>query len=269
MRRFISVYVYIDMTDSLHRVSIWKHTVEFCKQNQLSPGPSVKHTQSPLSLGHSKTSRFTNTRIRVLNYDCLECALRLKALRPAVLNLADNSFPGGAVDVGSGAQEESIFRRTDIHRSLNLQTGFYPLRNVDTVYTPNVHVIKNRDGTFKDVVQCVSVISAPALRMPSLVDGELTRKDAELLKQKIRMVLDTALYYNHSAIILGAMGCGAWRNPAVDVAKCFQEVLKEYQGMFHTVVFAVLQVPTSEYLIRDRTRKRTNYEIFKEVIGGT
>ena len=50
------------------------------------------------------------------NEDCLVASKRLidAGMNPVVLNLADIPVPGGCVESGSGAQEESIFRRSNI-----------------------------------------------------------------------------------------------------------------------------------------------------------
>jgi uncharacterized protein (TIGR02452 family) len=251
------------MADSIVRVSIWKDTKDYCERWNLIPERSIKYTTRPTTV---KQNVCTNTRVRVLNIDCLECAMKLKNYNPVVLNLADDCFPGGAVDLGSGAQEESIFRRTDIYRTLNHHTGYYPLKNIDTVYSPFVHIIKNPDGTYIDRTHTVSIISAPALRMPTLSDGHLTEKDTQLLEDKIRMILDIAYVHKHKVVILGAMGCGAWRNPPEDVASCFKRVIGHYMGCFHAIVFAVLEVSQRSYLIRNRDVTRSNYAVFKEIL---
>jgi uncharacterized protein (TIGR02452 family) len=45
----------------------------------------------------------------------------------------------------------------------------------------------------------------------------------------------------HNAIVLSAMGCGAYRNPPSSVAKAFQEVFLEgaFKGRFRHILFAI------------------------------
>ena len=61
-----------------------------------------------------------STVVEVVNADCLEEGLRLldRGYNPAILNMASRQNPGGGVTRGAGAQEETIFRRTNIFRSL-------------------------------------------------------------------------------------------------------------------------------------------------------
>ena len=92
------------------------------------------------------------TIVEVQNIDCLYAGVQLKeqGYNPAVLNMASRRNPGGGVATGAGAQEETLFRRTNLFRSLYQfaqyaeQYGIkrshhqYPLdRNFGGVYTPD------------------------------------------------------------------------------------------------------------------------------------
>lgn len=44
--------------------------------------------------------------------------------------------------------------------------------------------------------------------------------------------------------MLGAFGCGAYCNPAVHVAKIFNEALAVYKSYFRMVAFAILDAKT-------------------------
>jgi len=57
---------------------------------------------------------------------------------------------------------------------------------------------------------------------------------------------------------LGALGCGAFRNPPQHIACLFRNVLKEseFQGVFNHIVFAVLDIA-----------KTSNFKIFNDVLG--
>ena len=60
------------------------------------------------------------TTVEVVDTDCLLEGIRLldEGYRPAVLNMANRQRPGGGVRTGAAAQEETIFRRTDIFRAM-------------------------------------------------------------------------------------------------------------------------------------------------------
>jgi hypothetical protein len=82
----------------------------------------------------------------------------------------------------------------------------------------------------------------------------------ELTKDKMRLCLRMAGTKGHTMLVLGAIGCGAFRNPPQEVAKCWQEVLNEAEfagGWFKEIWFAVY----------DR-RNEGNFEIFQEAFDG-
>lgn len=66
------------------------------------------------------------TKRDVINSDCLEEGIKLldAGYNPAILNMANRQNPGGGVRNGAGAQEETIFRRTNIFRSLYQFTAY-------------------------------------------------------------------------------------------------------------------------------------------------
>jgi len=61
------------------------------------------------------------------------------------------------------------------------------------------------------------------------------------LRTRVRKVLATAAVHGHDAVILGAWGCGVFRNDPGDVAGEFQAALHgEFAGVFKAAWFAVL-----------------------------
>jgi uncharacterized protein (TIGR02452 family) len=82
----------------------------------------------------------------------------------------------------------------------------------------------------------------------------------ELTKDKMRRCLRLAAAKGHTMLVLGAIGCGAFRNPPQEVADCWLEVLSESEfagGWFKEIWFAVY----------DR-RKEGNFEIFTDAFDG-
>lgn len=184
------------------------------------------------------------TVIKVYDGDCLDAGIWLKGLfRPVVLNMASNAKPGGGVDHGAGAQEESLFRRSDYF--LHLPRSFYPINGA--IYSPNVTVFRQSEANhyaFMDKPEKIAMIACAAPRHPNLRYDDsgvnYTDKDLNLVFFKIRLILSTALHYGHDAIVLSAFGCGAYRNPPQKVAEIFNQVLKEeFAGCFKIVVFAI------------------------------
>jgi uncharacterized protein (TIGR02452 family) len=215
---------------------------------------------------------YYSTPIVVTQEDSLVAARRLLAtgLTPAVLNFADDDMAGGNVMAGSGAQEESLWRRTNLCKT-QLQR-FYPLLGegagpVEGIYTPAVTVFKSPEGEgYMDVAEPweVAVVSVPAIPYPSLEGGRMGPEDTALFRKKIELVLQIADRRSHDSLVLGAFGCGAWRGPPRQIAELFRDVLQEWNGVFREIVFACLH---TEGVNGRGGTYRNNYSIFKEVLG--
>ena len=201
-----------------------------------------------------------------------------------VLNFASSTNPGGGVVNGSSAQEECICRCTTLYPCLNnndLWTSFYaphrkaanPLYNNDCIYTPDVCVFKS-DTNFpeplpKDEWWKVNILTcaAPNLREhPSnpmnphagYKQAKVTPTELEtLLTSRIKRIFEIAVANKNEVLILGAFGCGAFRNPPEIVAKVFYNVMQDYLEYFDMI----------EYAVYHTEREVANYEAFKRIMN--
>lgn len=111
---------------------------------------------------------------------------------------------------------------------------------------------------FVVVVMTVAAPCSPALSE----DGEDFADEAELedLREKVRLVLRMAAGQGVTRLVLGAMGCGAYRCPPRAVAREMKQVLEddEFTGWFEIVTFAIYA--------GGAVGKR-NLHVFREVFG--
>ena len=97
------------------RMMVWRDTKRRCDAL-----PKLIHDDCTRKSRYSSvhpTHPTHPTRTHVVDMDTLDAAgvlLATGSRRVAVLNLADPGYPGGNVELGSGAQEESLFRRTTL-----------------------------------------------------------------------------------------------------------------------------------------------------------
>ena len=202
------------------------------------------------------------TIIEIVEKDCLKEAVRLtqEGLCPAVLNMANRQRPGGGVLTGSRAQEESIFRRTNIFRSLFRFASFagnfgidisgyqYPLnRDFGGIYSPDVLIFRDSEKygcRLLENPEYTSVISVAAMNRPTIdPSGRIAKDLIGGVKNKIRTIFRIGLRHRHDSLVLGAWGCGAFRNPPEHIAALFHEVLneKEFKNKFKKIVFAIME----------------------------
>lgn len=187
----------------------------------------------------------------------------------AVLNFASAVNPGGGVSQGAMAQEECLCRSSNLLPCLkqkHLMKDYYmphriannPMYSDKIIYTPNVTVFKTDDVLpvimpqnqwFNvDVITC----AAPNLRNVDSVDKD---KLFNVFCNRIEMILSTAASYGVETIILGAWGCGAFKNPPEIVANAFKKVIEDnYIYTFINIVFAI------------KGSHNNNLEVFKSVL---
>ncbi|GAP92183.2 putative mitochondrial chaperone bcs1 protein [Rosellinia necatrix] len=261
--------------------------------------PAVDPADCPgFALSSDPTSR--GTRVKVLNEDTLDAAIMMadsltqpadatilpsrppgRNQRVAVLNLASDKNPGGGWLSGAMAQEEALCYRSSL--ALSLHAPYYPWGPSTAVYTRDVVVMRSSMSSGHRLLvpqtpaaqlPTVSVISVAAIRRPALasvpetpgLDPHRRRPvfkypaDRQLTKQKMRLALRIAARERHELLVLGAIGCGAFRNPPEEVANCWSEVLDEVEfrgGWWREIWFAVLD-----------TKNEGNFNIFDRILGG-
>lgn len=176
--------------------------------------------------------------------------------KTALLDFASATTPGGGVLLGSKGQEEDICRLTSLYFTLNsdeLKKYYYfpnansiafekdaLIKDSTVIYIPEVKVIKDFRGKRlnKSNYQEISVIvcAAPNLRHCSPPNQKLLES---YIYERACQILRCAIKNNCKNIILGAHGCGAFRNPVDIVAKGYYRAVSEYGDYFENIVFSI------------------------------
>ena len=236
----------------------------------------------PFSSTASKTGAVTVSKSRTF-----EAAMRLTKQYPgkkiAVLNFASATKPGGGVINGSSAQEESLCRCSTLYPTLDrkfLWQSYYDVNRAAgdvlhtdaCIYSPGIVICKTdenfpermpqADWCMVDVISC----AAPNLRNTpanlynpesgqavSILPDDLQR----IHEQRARAILAVAADNNVDILVMGAFGCGAFRNDPKVVAKAYANVLKDCSRYFDLVEFAIFC----------RDFETENYDAFTEVLG--
>ena len=225
------------------------------------------------------------SRIIVEKNDCLMAAQRLvqEGYNPALLNFASAGHPGGGVETGARAQEETICRRSTLTRSIyTFDASFaskygynhspgnnYPLGNLDfsAIYSPAVTVFKEGlECTLMENPYQVAVITCAALNLNGRYalkltpDGHLPQRAKEITANKVRTIFRIALMHGHDSLVLGAFGCGAFKNPPAEIAKLFHEVMEEpeFKNKYRLITFSIID---------DHNSNNRNLRAFEEEFG--
>lgn len=246
------------------RVLVWRHTETIC-QKLPQPSVSIKHKLNDDPV----IKRFDTTVVEVLDTDSFVAAQNLLCFKKkvAVLNLADDSVPLGFVATASGAQEESLARRSTLCKHLDIK--MYPLDDISGIYSRNVMVFKDSEekGYSKIKPFKVDILTVPGVRHPKLLeDGHMCPKEIHRMENKIRLMYQMALKYKVDRLVLGASSCGAWKANPEDVANAFKKIGQEYNGVCEKVVFAIMK-PTRNMLFFHRNQDaQCNFDVFKRVL---
>lgn len=219
------------------------------------------------------TDTLRNMRVKVTNRSTLGAAKCYPLKKVCILNFANAERPGGGVNYGMPTQEESICRCSTLHDCISdskMKQQFYrphlllgAAYNDDIIYTPDVVVFKTdsrkpemmSEGLWYklNVITCV----APDLNNP-IKKLSLSREQLLQLHYKRALrILEVAYAKGNEVLVLGAFGCGDFKNPPEVVAEAYQKALKEFEGKFDVVEFAVY----------DPKKVGRNYWAFKEMLG--
>eukprot|EP00002_Diphylleia_rotans_P025301 TRINITY_DN4999_c0_g1_i2.p1 TRINITY_DN4999_c0_g1~~TRINITY_DN4999_c0_g1_i2.p1 ORF type:complete len:755 (+),score=115.73 TRINITY_DN4999_c0_g1_i2:56-2320(+) len=233
---------------AIHNIVLMTHSTKggfILGNSQLLPAGPTQFYEQKSSKILSKRPTY-NTRIEVVNEDCLETAEQLAKDYPvAVMNLANAEYPGGHYVKGFLAQEESIIYRSNYISSLDTNwkkyqgpSKDYPWAASGGAFTKDVTVFRLGEEAgycIKQTFFKCSIVAVAGISNPRLVEGRYSDADKRLVEQKIKNALLASIENGCTAIVLGALGCGVYRNPPAEVASCFKTVLKEYAKYFETV----------------------------------
>lgn len=177
----------------------------------------------------------------------------------AVLNFASAKNPGGGFINGAMAQEESLAASSCLYNTLIAHETYYKNNRAcntmmytnHAIYSPDV--VFFRDGAFRLLEQPVtaSVLTLPAVNMGQvLLKGEDAASAKQAMRERMKLALAIFASQKCPHLILGAYGCGVFRNDPEDVAAWWQELLENhFPDTFRTVIFAVLDKSASRSCI--------------------
>jgi uncharacterized protein (TIGR02452 family) len=191
----------------------------------------------------------------------------------AVLNFASARNPGGGFLNGAQAQEEALCRSSALYACVREVREFYdhhrahrdPFYTDRVIHAPAVPVFRDDGGRLLDEPYVAGFLTAAAPNA-GVVLSRAPERAAELpsaLAARAERVLETAAVCGYRRLVLGAWGCGVFRNDPAHVAGAFRELLVKgrFEGYFEQVVFAVLDRTPG-------TRTRAAFEhAFADVCG--
>ncbi len=176
----------------------------------------------------------------------------------ALLNFASYKHPGGGFLNGSLAQEEALCAGSTLYPVLSSFEAFYTanrkrpndgLYDNRGIFSPGICFLNDEEDIYADV------ISVAAPNRSHNIENVSDEQNRAALASRCEFIYNVAAQYSNATIlILGAFGCGVFKQNPENVATIFKQIVTSINA-FDIVVFAIP---------KDKNR---NCEIFNKVMN--
>lgn len=187
--------------------------------------------------------------IRVENLSAVE-AIRILAAEgkteTGVLNFASAKNPGGGFLNGAKAQEETLTVSSTLYPTLTAHEEYYrenrarrSMMYLDYgIYSPGVVFFRDAEFRLAKTPVKASVLTLPAVNMGQvLLKGENAEEAKGVMRRRMKLALGIFAEQGAKHLVLGAYGCGVFRNDPAEVAAWWRELLEEGMGSYFSTVF--------------------------------
>ena len=177
----------------MNLIEVYQDTLDYSKY--LLNSNTTKHDFSEILTNQSPSE----TNIQVVNSDSVSALTEwCKVGKTAVLNMASHKRPGGGVINGARAQEECLFRCSNLGHVIS--SDFYPLQDNELLWTKDAIFFKDVNYAYMKDIQ-VDVVTIAAINLNGLGKFQKIPNYEELTKDKIRLMLSMAVKNNIDNII--------------------------------------------------------------------
>lgn len=223
----------------------------------------LNYTEKEISERHFQTN------ITVKNCTAMDAAEELlsKGGKTGCLNFASAKNPGGGFLGGAQAQEESLARASALYPTqIKYLSEMYEYnRSQNTylysdymIYSPDVLFFKDDRDQLLVKPYLLDILTSPAVNIGAMEQNnrpeEIARAE-EVMMSRMDKFLSIFVSQEVDNLILGAWGCGVFRNQPEDVARYFAYYLLndgKYAQCFKNIIFAVY----------DSSKKQENINAF-------
>lgn len=206
-------------------------------------------------LDASPSAPRAEARVEVTGETTQEATHRLRVGEGAgdvvLLNFASAVRAAGGFLQGAKAQEEDLARCSALYHCLSPQTEYYAIHRIEDsplysdrmIYSPRVPFFRVRSSVLLDHAYEASVITAAAPNRGRVLERDPSQAPhiEPIFRRRTGKVLALAEARGHRTLVLGAWGCGVFRNDPDMAADSFARWLESerFRGSFERVVFAV------------------------------
>ena len=186
----------------------------------------------------------TDPSIYVDELDSVSAAYKYNLGHTCILNFASYTNPGGKFIEGSSAQEESLCHESFLYNVLSCFRGYYndnrrtknrSLYTDRALYSPYIVFEHNDIPLAFDVLTCAAPNFGSAVKYygVSFVENDL------VLESRINFIFEVLKAQNVDTVILGAFGCGVFKQNPFNVAKLFKKAIESGHNTCMNIVFPI------------------------------
>ena len=241
--------------------TVFQDTMRMCKENSFlrdAVASTNAHVRVYTEDFAEEVRVIKDGKIRVEDGRTFQKAIKLHKEFPgkkiAVLNFAASGTPGGGVQGGSYAQEESLCRCSTLYPSLMSKTAYeefygYHREHCDwkasdrCIYSPDVIICKDDRDLIPETLRTEEFVKADVVTCaaPHLFWDVRIRAEEQfdIHVRRAKNILRCAAYNGADIFVSGAFGCGAFHNDPCIVAWAWREALKEYREKFDLIDFVI------------------------------
>ena len=170
----------------------------------------------------------------------------------AVLNFASFKNPGGMFLNGSGAQEESLCHESLLYPVLkafnasyyavnhhNLNRALYKDKLLYSVDIPFFDMKAKKPADKVDVITCAAPNWGAYAKYHEPISDRDIALNRELLQSRFEKLYFVAAKHNVDTLILGAWGCGVFKQDIHTVIDIMLDTITSYPANIKHIVFAV------------------------------
>lgn len=236
--------------------------IDFEQKQRYSERESILIEPNDLNDIADQINSTDDTHYQITSEQTVEALFRLKDLKNVgILNFASAKNPGGGFLNGAKAQEESLAISSGLYLTLLKNEKYYQenrkcgnmIYTDYAIYSPDVVFIRDKNLNLVENPITASVLTMPAVNMGQVLlkTPELKQTAEDAMKKRMRKILYIFADRGNKTLILGAYGCGVFRNDANLVSKYWYELLKEekLEKIFENIIFAVYDTSANKNIL--------------------
>ena len=173
-----------------------------------------------------------NTKFIFYNGTTQEAIFKFYTKNLSVLNFASYKYPGGGFLAGSSAQEEMLCHNSFLYNVISTFKDYYNWNNEHknkalyldrAIYSPEIYFFNKKKQFAKvSVITC----AAPNFGAANQYQNINREENYEILKNRINFIKKIAEENNTDTLILGAFGCGVFKQPPEDVSNLIYKIFE-------------------------------------------